>query len=270
MSELKFVSRDGDYLVFEGPDGQRHRALVEENLRDALRRNHLIQTSDVSPAEIQRRVRAGETATQIAAHFGIPVESVEPFAIPILDELRYVLQSAQSVLLADGNTMIRFEELVERSMPNPNWNIHKEEGRWLVNATANGQTATWHYTPSNRTLDPIDQTSKSISRMESRRADLIPPRSTIAAVPESEPISKPLNDFSRHPAATTLENADQKVSVESQAPIVESTGASVLDLVAQLRQRRTEETKPSSAKGRSPLPSWDEIVSETSSESDSD
>lgn len=270
MSELKFVSRDGDFLVFESQDGQRHRVLVEENLRDAIRRNHLIQTSDVSPAEIQRRVRAGETAAQIANNFGVPIESIEPFTIPILDELRYLLQSAQSVLLADGNSMISFEELVERGMPNPNWDIHKEDGRWLVFARANGQTASWHYIPSNRTLDPLDANAKSISRMEHKRADLLSPRPTISVVPSDEPLAKTESDLSKHPASAPLEESPKPAAVAEDAPIVESTGASVLDLVAQLRQRRTEESKPTSAKGRSPLPSWDEIVSETNSESDSD
>jgi hypothetical protein len=53
--------------------------------------------------------------------------------------------------------------------------------------------------------------------------------------------------------------AVQEVEPEPEEP--ESQGASVHDLVQELRARRNpEEIKPASAKGRASLPSWDEIV----------
>lgn len=268
MSEMKFVTRDGDYLVFETHDGTKHKALVDENLRDAIRRNHLIQTSDVSPAEIQKLIRAGLTVNEVASRFQVPIESVEPFAVPILDELRFLLQSAQSVMISDGAQMISFDELVQKTLPGAHWDIHKEDGVWVLTATASGQSAKWHYIPSSRTLDAQDSTAKSISRLEGRKPELIPSKPLIASVPETKPEPVQESSISQHPAFQS-EQIEPK-AVEPEVEIVESAGASVLDLVAQLRQRRTEESKPTSAKGRTSLPSWDEIVSETNSDSDPD
>lgn len=269
MSELKFVTRDGDYLVFESPDGVKHKALVDDGVRDAIRRNHLIQSSDISPAEIQKLIRSGLTVNEVASRFQVPIESVEPFAVPILDELRFLLQSAQSVLISDGSQMVSFDELVQRSLPGAHWDIHKEEIGWLVTATASGQSAKWHYTPQTRTLDAQDATAKSISRLEGRKPELIPSKPLITSVPEVKP--EPVDvqtPISLHPASQV--EVTEPTPVTPEIEIVESAGASVLDLVAQLRQRRTEEPKPTSAKGRTSLPSWDEIVSETNSDSDSD
>ena len=83
--------------------------------------------------------------------------------------------------------------------------------------------------------------------------------------PEPVDVQTPI---SLHPASQV--EVTEPTPVTPEIEIVESAGASVLDLVAQLRQRRTEEPKPTSAKGRTSLPSWDEIVSETNSDSDSD
>ncbi|MFM1783951.1 MAG: hypothetical protein RLZZ579_228 [Actinomycetota bacterium] len=266
MSELKFVTRDGDYLVFEAPDGLKHKVIIEENLRDALRRSHLVQTSDVSPADIQKLIRSGLTVEAVATQFSVPIESVEPFAIPILDELRFLLQSAQSVMISDGHHMVTFDELVQRTLPNAHWDIHKEDGKWIVSASSSGQTARWHYIPQTRTLDATDAISKSISRLEGTRPELIPSKPLIASVPEVVNTTAQPSPIAQHPAS----QVEVDKSPEAEVEIVESAGASVLDLVAQLRQRRSEESKPTSAKGRTALPSWDEIVSETNSEANPD
>lgn len=260
MSDLKFVAREGDYLVFETTDGIRHRAPLEDGLRDALRRSYTIQPSDLAPAEIQKQIRAGKTVAELASEYSISVESIEPFAVPILDELRYLLQSALTVQIADGPIMTSFEELVQRTLPNPGWKIFKQDGRWIISAADSAQSASWYYQPQSRTLEPKDALAKTISRLEGKKAELIPPRPTVLNVVAQEEVTV----VKSHPASGA------ELKQESDEPaIVESAGASVLDLVAQLRQRRSEENKPASAKGRAPLPSWDEIVSETNSETDS-
>jgi hypothetical protein len=85
-------------------------------------------------------------------------------------------------------------------------------------------------------------------------------------VPETPAPKTEPTPMSQHPAS----QVEAEKPAEPEIEIVESAGASVLDLVAQLRQRRTEEAKPTSAKGRTALPSWDEIVSETNSEANPD
>lgn len=85
--ELRFISRDGDRLVFEAPDGTRHSALLEEDLKAAIRGNAAgTARVEISPKEIQSRLRHGESVDDLASEMGVPVSNLEPFAAPVLDD----------------------------------------------------------------------------------------------------------------------------------------------------------------------------------------
>ncbi|GAA3467148.1 hypothetical protein GCM10018965_017000 [Nonomuraea roseola] len=56
--------------------------------------------SPLRPKEIQARIRAGETAEEIAATAGIPVERSGGSRAPWLAEREYVAQQAQRVACA--------------------------------------------------------------------------------------------------------------------------------------------------------------------------
>ena len=103
--ELRFVNRESDFLVFETSEGEKLRALVDDQLRDAVRNSQQITNSGISPREVQNRIRAGEKVEAIAEALGVPTSTIEPFAAPILDELNYVLEAALSTEVNDGNKM---------------------------------------------------------------------------------------------------------------------------------------------------------------------
>jgi len=115
--ELRFVSRDGNTLTFESPDGLRHTALLDEELSQALRPTVRNQAAEISPKEIQSRLRAGESVESLASELGVSTASLEPFAAPILDELRFMLEAALSVQMADGNHMSAFGDIYSASLP---------------------------------------------------------------------------------------------------------------------------------------------------------
>jgi hypothetical protein len=236
--ELRFVSRESDYLVFETSDGQRLRAVLDDSLKDAVRKNNQTQSSSISPREVQDAIRAGETVAEIANRFGVTREEVEPFAAPILDELRFVLQSALNTSLSAGDRMRSFEDLVLKTYPSAEFSIRKTDGAWVIHA---GNSLSWSFDPKSRLLEPISTAAKELSKSFSTEREIIPSPKPVITAPE---------------------------------PVVEEQGqgASVHDLVQELRARRNpEEIRPASAKGRASLPSWDEIVLGTTSlESDSD
>ena len=82
--ELKFVSREGDYLVFETAEGTRARTLIDDQVRDAIRKVQPVDSSSFTPREVQQQIRAGLSVTEVAANLGVPESAVEPFALPDL------------------------------------------------------------------------------------------------------------------------------------------------------------------------------------------
>ena len=113
MSELTLVGLDddGEHVVLEGPDGQRFRVRNDEALRAAVRRDrpHLEQarveaTGTLPPREIQARVRAGETAEEIAEASGMPVEIVRRYDGPVLAERAWVAEQARATRIGHEPT----------------------------------------------------------------------------------------------------------------------------------------------------------------------
>lgn len=239
--ELKFVSREGDYLVFETSDGIRAQTLIDDQVRDAIRKVRPSEEVSFTPREVQNQIRAGFSLSEVAAKLGVPESAVEPFALPILDEIRYVLDAALNTTLPDGPTMKRFEDMVLASDPSATFKAVKSDQGWEIIAKGAG-TYNWLFDPRSRVIEPNGESARKIGKANSIRDSIF--------------------------------EAPAKEEVAPVVEAVEPEGASVHDLVQELRSRReqsAQELKPHSAKGRAALPSWDEIVLGTGSlESDAD
>jgi hypothetical protein len=100
------LSADGRWLIVER-DGEHLRVPVDQQLRAVLRDEVQLpmplQTA-VSPREVQQRIRAGETAAQIAKSAGVAVELVARFEGPILDERRWQAERARRTVV-DGTSL---------------------------------------------------------------------------------------------------------------------------------------------------------------------
>lgn len=234
--ELRFVNREGELLVFETIDGQRLRAELDETLREAIRRTNLPASQGVSPREVQSAIRAGESLSALAGRLGVPEDAIEPFASPILDELRFVLQTALSTQLSSNDRMRSFRDLVDAVYPAAEFAIRKEDSQWILES---GNSLKWTFEPKSRLIEPISAAAKELSKSFNTDREVIR-----AARPASE-------------QARPVPVAEEVVEVvKDDSPV-----ASVHDLVQELRARRNpDEIKPASAKGRASLPSWDEIV----------
>jgi hypothetical protein len=233
--ELRFVARESDYLLFESEDGSSHRVLIDDSLRDAVRNTQEIVSSGIVPKDVQQRLRSGSTVAEVAAHFGVTESAIEPFAAPILDEIRYVIQSALSTLVSDGQAMKSLEEVVLRAQPETKFSAHRNESGWVLTASG-AHSYTWRFDPRARLLEPTSESAQKLASLNGARE----------VVTQTVPV--------RAPQTSVAEEPDEQP---------ESPKASVHDLVEELRSRREkpEELRPSSAKGRASLPSWDEIVS---------
>ena len=241
--ELKFVARQSDYLLFEAEDGSSHRLLIDDQLKDAIRNTQEIRSAGIVPKDVQTKLRSGMSVEDVAAELGVTENAIEPFAAPILDEIRYVLQSALATKVSDGQSMRLLEDLILHSQPESKFSAHRADQGWIISAHG-AHSYTWSFDPRSKLLEPLSEAAKKLGSLHSARD----------VVTQTVPVrtEMPTQSIPQVSAAEAADEADAEPS------------ASVHDLVQELRSRRSakpEELKPSSAKGRASLPSWDEIVS---------
>jgi Protein of unknown function (DUF3071) len=196
MQELRLVavSEDGSYAVLVVPGrGGRFSLQIDDRLRAVARGqfSRLAQyeievESPLRPKEIQERIRAGETADEIADAAGVPIERVRWFEGPVLAERAYKAQEAQSAMVrrpGDSGPGPRLGEVVtERlaalgtSTEDTHWDsIKRGDGNWqvqlLYSADGRARTAEWVYDPRRRHATPDGTEAARLSLPE---ADLPP------------------------------------------------------------------------------------------------
>jgi hypothetical protein len=106
VTELRLNGKteDGLYLSLHDNDGQEFTVRVSDTLRATVNQQRLmaVPASDepsISIKEIQRLLRAGQTAEQIARENDTTIEKVERFAGPILSERIYIIDQAQQIAI---------------------------------------------------------------------------------------------------------------------------------------------------------------------------
>jgi hypothetical protein len=181
MQELRLVavSEDGTYAVLAVPGrGGRFSLPIDDRLRTVARGqfSRLAQyeievENPLRPKEIQDRIRAGETAEEIADAAGIPVERVRRFEGPVLAEREYRAQEAQRATVR-GHTEsgpgprlgdVVLERLSEIGAPAESltWDSRKRaDGSWQVQLQfamgSRPQVAEWLFDPRRRQVVPAD------------------------------------------------------------------------------------------------------------------
>ena len=186
MTELRVmaVTGDGDRLVLRAPDGQEFFLAIDDRLRAAVRgdRARLGQIeieldAQLRPRDIQARIRAGQTAEQVADAAGIPLERVRRFEGPVLAERAFMAERAQNTQVRrSGEThgpklgdVVR-ERLAQREpdMDSVQWDSwRKDEAVWTVRMffriAGLPYEATWSFDPPRRLVHPVDDEARLLS-----------------------------------------------------------------------------------------------------------
>ncbi len=192
MQELRFVavSEDGSYAVLDIPGRSARFTLpIDERLRavalgqtSRLAQYEIEVESPLRPKEIQARIRAGETAEEIADAAGIPVERVRWFEGPVLAERAYIADQAQRASVrwhGDSGPGPRLGDIVPGRLSaagsdpeDGQWDSRKRgDGNWQVQLTfsAGGRLhiAEWVFDPRRRHVMPDDDSAARLSLPES-------------------------------------------------------------------------------------------------------
>lgn len=189
---LVAVTPERSHLVLEDDDSHQFRVPVDERLANALRspgtrtdasrpdgsrrdgQLEIALESQLTPREIQARVRSGHSVDEVAMAAGISADRVERYAVPVLAERAHVVEQAQRApgRRATGGSAPALAELVERRLVGEKipldglaWDAWKgDDDRWTVRAsypgTARERVATWSFDPRGRVLAPADDEAR--------------------------------------------------------------------------------------------------------------
>jgi len=200
MQELRIVavSEDGSYAVLAVPGrGGRFSLPIDDRLRivargqfSRLAQYEIEVESPLRPKEIQDRIRAGETAEEIADAAGVPIERVRRFEGPVLAERAYRAQEAQGATIrrpGDSGPGPRLGDIVAERLhilgidpEDVEWDSRKQgDSTWQVQLmfTVGGrpQQAEWSFDPRRRHVSPASEEAARLSLPEADLSPLAPP-----------------------------------------------------------------------------------------------
>ncbi|HST82456.1 MAG TPA: septation protein SepH [Kineosporiaceae bacterium] len=245
MDDLSLVGvhDDGEHLLVAGPSGQRFRLRVDDALRAAVRRDRarlsqlqLESEGRLRPKEIQARIRAGETAEEVASAAGLALEHVRKYEGPVLAEREYVADQARQVRVRRGGAAgsgeslgeLVAERLIQREVDLERvvWDAWRgEDGTWTValdfEAGSSVRQARWIYNASVRHVTALDDEARWLTDEEP------PAAANAAAQRRLAPVRDRVFDVDAAPAPR---------------PVPEEPTA--IDLLDTLRERRGRRNRP--------------------------
>lgn len=192
MQDLTLVGmhEDGERLLLSTASGERFTLAVDEALRVAVRGDRprlsqlQLETERMRPRDIQARIRAGQSAEEVAAAGEVPLEYVQRYEGPVLAERSYVASQARKVQIRRGALAAATSptlgdlvvERLRRREVDPDltvWDAWRaEDGSWIVTLTfrvgAKERTARWGYDAALRQVTPLDDESRWLTDGDGR------------------------------------------------------------------------------------------------------
>jgi hypothetical protein len=308
MDDLRISSTDGDHLILESQDGNRFRLLIDDSLRSSIRNTSMTRTSEIklSPREIQTAIRGGESVDQLLKRSGDPLDYIQKFAQPVIDELTHVLTSALGVRISVAGdrysevSQTEFGEIIgsrlhASGVTDFSWSTFRDENHsWRIQVKYRlneiDQIGIWSFDIKKFLLSPENDNAIALSTQNqlTAPAKLKPVEelaiTDTAALPETQQLD----------AVIPIGRVSERVQIEK--PAVEEKISESRDLLDALKKKREERatenlaTKtievvsaqhtqnetvqeapeptpaPVRRNGRPSIPSFDEIVQGTKSD----
>ena len=281
MEDLRLVglSADGSRLVLANAAGDSLALPLDERVHAAMRgdRSRLGQLQiavdgQLRPREIQARMRAGQSAEQIAESSGLPVDRVSRFEAPILLERTHMAQTAGAVGVrrVTDSVSVPLGVLVQSRLDEHgvdpetlDWDSYRrEDGRWQVTlayaVAGRDRSAAWTFDPLRRTIEPADDEARWLTD-EERAA---PPKAKSGPRLSSVPTPVPA-------PSDTDRDADHHDTVPVALPVAEQRAEEPDDEPAAPPVREAPSRSRSGSK-RASIPSWDEILFGSAPKRDAD
>jgi hypothetical protein len=262
------VSEDGRYVVLAGRPGAKtggFRVSLDVRLAAALRgeltEGEDAPGSDLTPRDIQARLRAGESAEDIAQAAGVPLPRVLRFSGPVQAEMARVIEEARACYLVRGRlgqSVVVLGEAVDDALVAGGADLETaegttrrdEDGTWVVRdewtARARARAASWRYDPAARTIAANDPASAALGHRDSETP--VAPRRKALPPPPKPP--KPRKAAAAKP---TAKKAAKKAAKAAPKPAAKPAATKAAKKVVKKAAKKTvtRATKASTAKPRS-------------------
>ncbi|HEY2298787.1 MAG TPA: septation protein SepH [Jatrophihabitans sp.] len=273
-------------VVLETSDGLEQFELpIDSALRSALADAPRISPKPVArtaepqitPREIQTRVRAGEPPREVAEESGAELDWVLRFAGPVLAERARIADEARRAKARRSTTegqIVVFGEAVDERFAahgidpaSVDWDAYRrEDGQWVLLAHWIGgqaeRTAEWAFQLSSRSVAPVDDTAADLLSDRPIRP-IAPPPDPEPATPTltlAPPLAPGLVAFPAMPDAHTGKLPRTEEEVFDQTQFEEPPlPMDVPNAAEPEKPRRVEESEEDKA-ARAAIPSWDDIL----------
>ena len=269
VTELRLNGKteDGLYLSLHDNEGNEFTVRVSDTLRATVNQQRLMAVPKndeptVSIKEVQRLLRAGQTADQIAREYNISIEKVERFAGPILSERVYIIDQAQQIAIRkeggrDAVTLLDvvISRLAPRNIDSSelSWDTWRlENGTWTIelhypNSTGVG-IAQWSFDATLRTVTSMDENARWMMGDEPAPRQL--PTAGLVPTETSHPSERRVIDvYSEFRKEATEQEINDVVEEIREVP-----------RLAVIREEPDDEASRDGITARAKVPSWDEIM----------
>lgn len=211
MWELRYagISDDGELLVScPELDDEQFRLVIDDEVRTALlpllvdgtpSARPPLPEGELTPREIQVRIRAGDSAEELARAAGVPVERIRRFEGPVLRERAHMAEQARACALPKrlpDDPAVPLEVLVDSRLAqlgadpdSVRWDAwRRDDTTWLIRleyqAAGHGHLAQWTFEPAGRVLRCYGLAAESLCGL-TRSAEQPAPAPALHAVPRA-------------------------------------------------------------------------------------
>jgi hypothetical protein len=257
------VSEDGRHVLLgatKGTTKSTYRVRLDARLISAVRGDLGHEpTVDLSPKDIQARLRAGESAEHIARSAGVAITRVERFAGPVAGEMARMIDAAREAFVVRGRlgpSTAPLGKAVDASTEGGTWTARREDdGRWRValawHARGRDRTAAWFYDPATKALVGVDPASTALGHVETagsthRRPAAHKPAAKAAAKPSAKPAAKPAVKTAKAVGKPGTKTAPKRAAKAAATPAAKRSAAKVVRPVAK------PAAKPAAVKAKAP------------------
>ena len=209
------VSEDGRQVLLAGKRGSSKggfRVSLDDRLAAAVRGDlprpgeEEPHSSELTPKEIQARLRTGEAAESIALAAGVPVARVERFAGPVQGEMARMIDATRSAYLVRGRlgrSAVPLGAAVDKAIAqapslrpdSTDWSTRREQdGSWLVTvswfARKRVREASWRYDPATRSVSALDPASAALAHVDPAASAAPARKVAVRKAPARKPAAK--------------------------------------------------------------------------------
>lgn len=258
MQDLRVIGVENGALVVASDDGTRFRIPIDEVLQSKVRQSVPDPGTGrkLAPKEIQAHIRSGMSAQDVASITGAPLDYIQRFEGPVIDEREFVVRSALDIPVhtaADTDPMrqgktfgtaIR-ERLHDLGGINERWASWKDATTgWIVKLafTANQieHDARWSFDPKKQALSPLNNEAITLSQQGDAAGTLMP-RLRAVSVGEVQPEVARFDSGAFALDQSDIEVAPDPIRIRPQQDDDQPAhGNQTADLLEALRRRRGE------------------------------